>query len=112
MWESYWKNGLGKILPVPNPLQSPSCGSDCKINAKHWATCKFGAQHKAGVNPSLSTAKTEAPFLRSCLVTSTRPFRADICKGLKETKINFKQHKKYFPLIRLTNSVKFRNMQY
>lgn len=58
-------------------------GSVRSINARHCATLGDGAQHKAGVSPSLSTTSTDAPFFNSSLVTSTSPLRAEMCRGLQ-----------------------------
>lgn len=53
-----------------------------RIRAKQSATSVFGAQARAGLCPSSSSASKFAPLVMSSCTTGTKPFLADKCKGL------------------------------
>lgn len=55
-----------------------------RIRAKQSATCVLGAQARAGLCPSSSSASKFAPLVMSSCTTGTKPFLADTCKGLWE----------------------------
>ena len=55
-----------------------------RIRAKQSATCGLGAQARAGLCPSSSSASKLAPLAISSCTIGTSPFLADKCKGLWE----------------------------
>ena len=57
------------------------------MRARQSATCGLGAQARAGLCPSSSSASKLAPLAMSSCTTGTRPFLADKCKGLWEQEI-------------------------
>ena len=58
-----------------------------RMRAKQSATCGLGAQARAGLCPSSSSASKLAPLAMSSCTTGTRPFLAAKCSGLWEQQV-------------------------
>ena len=88
---SEWSSELSRRAEVAKG--EPKLGTMAtRIRAKQSATCGLGAQARAGLCPSSSSASKLAPLAISSCTTGTRPFLADKCRGLwaRETEEMFK----------------------